>query len=208
MARRRVWNPADETFRIRLAYMLDARGISGVQSYLRQRGTPRSRRSIRSWLRSGGPLPSADIRRGVARTGRRETGPAEQTRPGQPGFILDPRAAALRRSIEERDRRQRRRMLEQARTPAERRRAEAMPTEVDPNMIRDFSVERQDLIRREQSGEAIGPGTQLSADWDEWRRDVERESPGGGMRGRRQREREKRGRGKQPEKNALKGGKE
>ena len=28
MARRRVWNPADETFRIRLAYMLDARGIS------------------------------------------------------------------------------------------------------------------------------------------------------------------------------------
>ena len=83
-----VWRISDELFETRLVYLIDARGVQGVADL-----TGRSPRTVRSWLREG-RRPSAEIRRSVARQGRRETGPAVQSSPGQPGRVVDPRAAA------------------------------------------------------------------------------------------------------------------
>jgi hypothetical protein len=53
--------------------------------------------------------------------------------------------------------------------------ADALPTEPDENLLGSLDNQRYELIRREAEGEEVGPGTLLSADWDEWREIIEAE---------------------------------
>jgi hypothetical protein len=169
-----VWNPDAGLFRQRLIYLIDAVGYEGVEASLRRGGNARSRQTIRRWAR-GEATPSARVRRGINRSARRFTGPAQQTRPGSAGRVQDPNVATLRENLRRDLTRRRTRAQRAATTPSMRAAADALPTEPDENLLGSLDNQRYELIRREAEGEEVGPGTLLSADWDEWREIIEAE---------------------------------
>ena len=174
MPKQPPWNVDPENFRRRLIYMIDARGYAGVEAYLRRTGQARSRQTIRRWVR-GETVPSARVRRGVSRTARDYTGPSVQSRPGQPGRVRDPNIATLRQNLQGDLLRRQQRQRDAATTPAMQAVADAMPTEPDENLLDSLDNQRFDLVRREAIGERTGDGTDLSAEWDEWRELIEAE---------------------------------
>ena len=169
-----VWNPDAGLFRQRLIYLIDAVGYEGVEASLRRGGNARSRQTIRRWAR-GEATPSARVRRGINRRARRITGPATQSRPGRPGRVQDPNVATLRTNLREDLQRRQTRAQRAATTPSMRAAADALPTEPYENLLASLDNQRYELIRREAEGEEVGPGTLLSADWDEWREIIEAE---------------------------------
>ena len=171
MPSRRQWTPARSTWETRLVYLIQDRGIEGVSNL-----TNRSPRTIRSWLRDG-RTPSVAIRRSLARQGREVTGPAQQSRPGQPARIVPPRVQQLDVALRQRAARRLERRREQATTPAQREMIDAISVEeqVDDNLLDSLSNQMDDMYRREAEGERYYEGSELFDDWESWRDEVDRE---------------------------------
>ena len=174
MPKQEPWNVQPELFRQHLPYIIAERGYAGAEATLRRMGQPRSRQTIRRWVR-GETTPSARVRRGISRSGRRITGRSRQSRPGQPGRVPDPNISTLRGNLRSDLQRRRQRAIEGATTPSMRAAAEALPTTPDENLLDSLENQRQDLLRREATGERPGDGSDLSAEWDEWREIIEAE---------------------------------
>jgi len=144
--------------------MIQERGIERVA---KQYG--KSERTVSQWQK--GPdaqRPSADIRRRVSRSGRKYSGAAFQPEVGQPA-VVDRDVLRLRQELNEQYARQRERAIEQARTPADRQVAQAMPTEADTDLIRTLDVQKREMLDREASGEDTGEDSELYDDWADWR---------------------------------------
>ncbi len=141
---------SDETFRVRLRALVDRDGIDGVQDFY---GV--SRRTVRRWI-SGETTPQAgNTARSVSRRGQRITGSVIQTRnpsTGQFETRLRGRGAQAFRAQEERVSRRRQIAIQEANTPADRARAESMPTEPDIDAWADWEQRYNDLQEATQLG--------------------------------------------------------
>lgn len=141
---------SDETFRVRLRALVDRDGIDGVQDFY---GV--SRRTVRRWI-SGETSPQAsNTARSVSRRGQRITGNVIQTRNASTGQFetrLRGRGAQAFRAQEERVSRRREIAIQEANTPADRARAESMPTEPDIDAWADWEQRYNDLQEATQLG--------------------------------------------------------
>ena len=141
---------SDETFRTRLRALVDRDGIEGVQDFY---GV--SRRTVRRWI-SGDTTPRAsNTMRSVSRRGQRITGNVIQRRnasTGQFETVLRGRGAQAYRAQESRVRTQRQIAIQEALTPADRARAESMPTEPDIDAWADWEQRYDDLQEATQLG--------------------------------------------------------
>ncbi len=141
---------SDETFRVRLRALVDRDGIEGVQDFY---GV--SRRTVRRWI-SGETTPQAgNTARSVSRRGQRITGNVIQTRNEATGRFetrLRGRGAQAFRAQEERVSRRRELAIQEANTPADRARAESMPTEPDIDAWADWEQRYDDLQEATQLG--------------------------------------------------------
>jgi len=141
---------SDETFRVRLRALVDRDGIEGVQDFY---GV--SRRTVRRWI-GGETTPQAgNTARSVSRRGQRITGNVIQTRNEATGRFetrLRGRGAQAFRAQEERVSRRRELAIQEANTPADRARAESMPTEPDIDAWADWEQRYDDLQEATQLG--------------------------------------------------------
>jgi len=141
---------SNETFRVRLRALVDRDGIEGVQDFY---GV--TRRTVRNWI-SGETSPRAsNTARSVSRRGQRITGNVIQTRNEATGRFetrLRGRGAQAYRAQEERVSRRREIAIQEANTPADRARAESMPTEPDLDAWADWEQRYNDLQEATQLG--------------------------------------------------------
>ena len=172
--------PSDELFQSRLNDLVGASSASEVASRF---GT--STRSVNRWLRGGSAPRSSAIARSVSRTALRDgvSVPVIQATDSEGRFtttgqITDRRAIGYVSRQRERLVDRRNVAIRAANTPASRAAANALPTSVDMNFVRELQSRRRNLLSRGAAGDMQVPrpppstssddGTYEEANWGGW----------------------------------------
>ena len=144
------YTPTQETFTLRLAYLINERGIDNVANHY-----GRSRQTVRRWAR-GVQRPAASTQRSVVRRGRRLTGPSVRTRDPATGRfsfrVSDPRARAMIRTVELTREEQRIANMETATNDRQRDMFASDPVRLTDEERRDIERRFQQLARDDSLG--------------------------------------------------------